>query len=64
MEWPHVFDKADVIAIVADGIATWECVKADLIALGQMEQATGSVYFNFSSFLLIRTSSKGPLPNS
>ena len=34
MEWPYVFDKADVIAIVADGIATWlECVYADLIAL-------------------------------
>ena len=34
MEWPHVFDKAGVTAIVADGIATWlECVKTDLIAL-------------------------------
>ena len=34
MEWPHILNKVDVIAIVADGIATWlECIKADLIAL-------------------------------
>ena len=52
------FDKADVIAIVADGIATWlECVRQILLPWWQMEQATGSVYFNFSSLLLIRTSS-------
>ena len=42
------FDKADVIAIVADGIATWlECIKADLIALMADGKATGSIYFNF-----------------
>ena len=58
MEWPHIFDMADAIAIVADGIATWlEFVQADLIALVADVNANGSVYFNFSSLLLIRTSS-------
>ena len=58
MEWPHIFDKADVIVIVADGIATWlECIKADLIALVANGKAIESIYFNFSSLLLIRTSS-------
>ena len=43
---------------MADGIATWlECVKTDLIALVADGKATGSVYFNFSSLLLITTSS-------
>ena len=52
------FDKADVISIVADGIATWlECVKADLIALVADGTSHWKVYFNFSSLLLIRTSS-------
>ena len=52
------FDKADVIVIVADRIATWlECIKADLIALVADGKATGSAHFNVSSLLLIRTSS-------
>ena len=52
------FDMADVIAIVADGIATWlECVQADLIALVADGKTTVSIYINFSSLLLIRTSS-------
>ena len=58
MDWPHIFDIADVISIAADGIATWlECVQADLIALVADGKATGSIYFNFNSLLLIRTSS-------
>ena len=54
----HIFfDMADVIVNVADEIATWlECIKADLIALLADGKATGSIYFNFSSLLLIRTS--------
>ena len=49
---------ADVIAIVADGIATWlECVQVDLIAFVADGKTTESIYFNFSSLLLIQTSS-------
>ena len=52
------FDMADVIAIVADGIATWlECVQVDLIAFVADGKITKSIYFNFSSLLLIQTSS-------
>ena len=55
----HIFfDMADVFVIVADGIATWlECFKADLITLVVDGKATGSIYFSFSSVLLMRTSS-------
>ena len=55
----HIFfDMADVIVILVDGIVTWlEYVQEDLIALVADGKATGSIYFNFSSLLLIRTSS-------
>ena len=49
----YFFDMADVIAIVADGIATWlGCVQEDLIALVADGKVTGSIYFSFSSFLV------------
>ena len=49
---------ADVIATVADGIATGlECFKADLIAFVAVGIATGSFYFSLNSVLLNKTSS-------
>ena len=58
MELPLVW-LADVIAMVADGMATVgmsQCIKADVITLLADVIAIG-LYFNLSSVLLTRTSS-------
>ena len=48
MEWPHIFDMADVIAIVADGIDThgWNVYRQILLPWWQMEKP-------LSQFILI-----------
>ena len=58
MEWPHC-EMADVIAIVADGIAmqVGMLVRLILLPLWQMEWPLGHFYFSLSSVLLSRTSS-------